>query len=212
MDALFIQLLDEAKAANPDSEAVEFFDSLVQRFGVESSSRMQDIECSNNSVVFEAYGDQSSSLLTVLNALEDGDSLAAFQAGLSNNTEFGYDLNAEFKLSFSLQKYFDICAEEEFIFYVDCDKVRGSQNDDKMFILSSMNRTLTGHDVAFLGSETAKLASVAVDFEEAESALDVSQFKVTLTGYKHAIRAAMLWAVESDIVVIEDLESELSSL
>lgn len=201
MEKLLQQLIMEAKAHNPDSEAVALFEGLMRNMRIDIDSKMQDIDCRGNTTVFE-NNDNPEILIDVHNALAKGDLLAARQLGLIKNTDTSNQLFSQLNIVFTGRKDYEISNEEELHFTINYDDVEIDEFDERtidIVVQDALSCRVDKELLPHLKDQTAKAEDVVVYTCESDGLVFVE-----LTGYKVEMKAVVQHALNKGIFTLSD--------
>jgi len=201
METLFIQLLEEARSHNPESEAVAMFDKIINAgFAPYVSSKVRDVDCDVRNNVFENY-DNPEVVLEIFEALENDDLLGAFKKGLQTSVELGCDITGTLSIEFQKSKSFpDIHNDHELSVYINLADINVAKNaTGKMMVVNNaFERTVSSYEVPELGSTSARVYVTDVHHDE-----ENDQVRFDLRGYKYALRAIVHAAFNEGVFTLD---------
>lgn len=113
LQKLFIELLEDARKQNSESESVKVFDKLINNFNFNVNSTIKDVECNDSNNVF--YNDTDAlSIFEAIDNLKSGNIQKAIEVGVSDNIELNYDLNSNISICFDKSISIDIGGTSSF--------------------------------------------------------------------------------------------------
>lgn len=205
MEHLLLQLIREAKQANPESEAVRVFEYLTDRMSVDIEATIKDIECNHRNNVYENDSD-AQAIIEVREALEKGNVLAARKLGLGDNARLDAGLNSKLAIFFTNYDEYIIPKVEDFSLSIPYDDIAFNEFDERnvvQVVEDCLESIVTGDDIGYLGDQKVELDNVYVDAEEMEQVLTIE-----ITAYKFEIKAAIENALNKKIFTLPDGWSE----
>lgn len=199
MEHLLLQLIREAKQANPESEAVKVFEYLTERMEVRIDSRLQDTECNSSNSVYE-NNENAHELIELREALEKGDLPKAFDMGLLSTTRLDAGVNSELTIKFSNYDEYIHENDVEFKEYLSFSELSDGQLERlKNECADTLMKPLTGDDVALLRGQKSQLSSMEVNIDEDEEVVEL-----VFKGYKYQILAAGIYGEKCGLFTLSD--------
>jgi hypothetical protein len=201
MENLLVQLVKEAKQANPESEAVKTFEYFLDRMSLTVESTLKDVECNSSNNVYE-NDEMAQDIIKVREALESGDVLQARHLGLLSNTRLDNDIESRLTITFSNHDVYDIEENEELGLVIDFSDITCGEFEDRNMVQvveDALKLTVTDSDIPYLAGQTAKIKDVYVDCEELDE-----QVTVELSGYRYALKAVVQHAINKGVFKVKE--------
>lgn len=200
----FLDLLRLAKAQDPDSDAVIFFDKLLKNCSIDSEFTIKDQDCHDHSNILENNSNPEIAN-DAIDAIKEDNLLTLMKLGMADDVNLNYDIRSQLSIAFKHQEPMRSSRYYVATIFMKYDDVVQDENDkkDKYDLIESINdildRKATSSDLEYLGDVVACIDSVDTSYNSEDEC-----YEIELTGFKYAIEAVLSKAVNDGEIKLDD--------